>query len=97
MVSAAARYLLLNLTCFPLWGATPPSLCGRLEDCDNGVLVVGHDKDTAELVKQSLELRAPHVLVVHNLFQVVVPSEIVQQPGSGRRDREGLDQDWMGH
>lgn len=83
--SAAARYLLLNLTRFPLWAVTTPpaSLGGRLEDCDNGILVVGHDKDTAELVKQSLELRAPHVLVVHDLLQVVVPSEVVQQPGGG--------------
>lgn len=52
--------------------------------------MVGHDKDTAELVKQRLELRAPHVLVVHDLFQVVVSSEIVQQPGSSRQDRQDI-------
>jgi len=43
--------------------------------------VVGHHEDTAELVKHGLELRAPHVLVVHDLFQVVMSPEIVQQPG----------------
>lgn len=44
--------------------------------------MVGHHKDTAELVKQRLELRAPHVLIVHNLFQVVMSPEIMQQPES---------------
>lgn len=42
--------------------------------------MIGHHKDTAELVKQRLEMRAPHVLIVHNLLQVVMPSEVVQQP-----------------
>lgn len=46
--------------------------------------MVGHHQDTAELVKQRLELRAPHVFIVHNLFQVVMSAEIVQQPGSSR-------------
>lgn len=83
---------------FSTWGSddsAAPSLRRWLEDCNNGILVVGHDKDTAELVKQSLELRAPHVLVVHNLFQVVVPSEIVQQPGRGHQDRKVTDQQWI--
>lgn len=42
--------------------------------------MVGHHKHTAEFVKQRLKLGAPHVLIVHNLFQVVMSSEIVQQP-----------------
>lgn len=29
VVSAAGRYLLLNLTCFPLWGATTAALSLR--------------------------------------------------------------------
>lgn len=62
-------------------------LHGRLEDGNNGILVVGHHKDAAELVKQRLELRAPHVLVVHNLFQVVMSPEIVKQPGISRQKR----------
>lgn len=44
--------------------------------------MVCHHKDTAELVKQCLEVRPSHVFVVHNLFQVVMAPEIVQQPGS---------------
>lgn len=50
--------------------------------------MVGHHKDTAELVKQRLELRAPHVLVVHNLFQVVMSPEIVKQPGRGQNNKQ---------
>lgn len=48
--------------------------------------MVGHHKDTAELVKQRLELRAPHVLIVHNLFQVVMSPEIVKQPRSSQHN-----------
>lgn len=50
--------------------------------------MVGHHKDTAELVKQRLELRAPHVLIVHNLFQVVMSPEIVKQPGSSQHNTQ---------
>lgn len=50
--------------------------------------MVGHHKDTAELVKQCLELRASHILIVHNLFQVVMPPEIVKQPGSSQHNRQ---------
>lgn len=50
--------------------------------------MVGHHKDTAELVKQRLELRAPHVLIVHNLFQVVMSPEIVQQPETSQHNRQ---------
>ncbi len=50
--------------------------------------MVGHHKDAAELVKQRLELRAPHVLIVHNLFQVVMSPEIVKQPGSSQHNRQ---------
>lgn len=50
--------------------------------------MVGHHKDTAELVEQRLELRAPHVLIVHNLFQVVMSPEIVKQPGSSQHNRQ---------
>ena len=69
-----------------------PLLHGWLEDWNNGILVIGHHEDTAELVKQCLELRAPHVLIVHNLFQVMMPPEIVQQPESSQhsRQRSGL-------
>lgn len=42
--------------------------------------MIGHDKDASELVKQRLEMWAPHVLIVHDLFQVVVSPEIVKQP-----------------
>lgn len=47
--------------------------------------MVGHHKDTAELVKQRFKLRASHVLIVHNLFQVVMSPEIVQQPERQRK------------
>lgn len=59
-----------------------PLIHGRLKDGNDGILVVGHNEDTAELVKQSLELRASHVLVVHDFLQVVMPPEIMQQSGS---------------
>lgn len=62
-----------------------PLLQGGLEEGDDWVLVIGHHKNVAELVKQSLELGAPHVLIVHNLFQVVVSSEVVQQPGNSQQ------------
>ena len=42
--------------------------------------MVGDHQYASELVKQSLELRAAHVLIVHDLLQVVVPSEVVQHP-----------------
>lgn len=50
--------------------------------------MVGHNKDAAELVKQCLELRAPHVFIVHNLFQVVMSSEIVKQSGSNKHNKQ---------
>lgn len=46
--------------------------------------MIGHDKDASELVKQRLEMRSPHVLIVHDLLQVVVSPEIVKQPESSR-------------
>lgn len=55
--------------------------------------MVGHDEDAAELVEESLELRAPHVLVVHDLLQVVMSLEIMEQPGSSAHDRWGK---WAG-
>lgn len=50
--------------------------------------MVGHHKDTAELVKKCFELRASHVLIVHNLFQVVISTEIVKQPESNQHNRQ---------
>lgn len=50
--------------------------------------MVRHHKDTAELVKECFELRASHVLIVHNLFQVVMSPEIVQQPESNQHNRQ---------
>ena len=46
--------------------------------------MVGDHQHAAELIEERLEVRAPHVLVVHDLLQVVVASEVVQQPGGGR-------------
>lgn len=76
---------------------TPPSsvpaasLQERLEHGDDGVLVAGDHQHTAEFVKQHQQLGAPHVLVVHDLLQVVPPSEVVQQP-AGSRARENVGQ-----
>lgn len=67
------------------------SLEERLEDGDDGVLVAGDHQHAAELVEQHQQLRAPHVLVVHDLLQVVPPSEVVQQP-AGSRAREHVGQ-----
>lgn len=39
--------------------------------------MIGHNEDASELVKQCFEMRPPHVFIVHDLFQVVVPPEIV--------------------
>lgn len=50
--------------------------------------MVSHHKDTAELVKQRLELRSPHVLIIHNFLQVVMSSEIVQQSGSSQNNKQ---------
>lgn len=66
--------------------ASAPLIRGRLEDGNDGVLVVGHHEDAAKLVEQSLELRASHVLVVHNFFQVVMSPEIMQQSGSSQHN-----------
>lgn len=49
--------------------------------------MAGHHQHAAELVKQHQQLRAPHVLVVHDLLQVVSASEVVKQP-AGRRARK---------
>lgn len=59
---------------------TTTLLSGRLENGNDGIFVIGHHQHAAELVQERLELRAPHVLVVHDLLQVVVAPEIVQQP-----------------
>lgn len=67
------------------------SLQERLEDGDDGVLVAGDHQHAAELVEQHQQLRAPHVLVVHDLLQVVPASEVVQQP-AGSRAREHVGQ-----
>lgn len=58
-----------------------------LEDGNDRVLVRGHHQDAAELVHEREQLRAPRVLVVHDLLQVVAASEVVQKPGvrGGRR------------
>lgn len=69
------------------------SLEERLEHGDNGVLVAGDHQHAAELVKQHQQLRAPHVLVVHDLLQVVPASEVVQEPaGSTAREQVGQKQ-----
>lgn len=47
--------------------------------------MVGHHQDASELVKECFELGAAHVLVVHDLLQVVVAPEVVEQP---ERDRQ---------
>lgn len=52
--------------------------------------MVGDHQHAAELIEERLEVRAPHVLVVHDLLQVVVASEVVQQPGGGREEGRGL-------
>lgn len=62
-----------------------PLINGGLEDWNNGILVIGDDKDASELVKQRLQMWTPHVLIVHDLFQVMVSPEIVKQPGSRRQ------------
>lgn len=52
--------------------------------------MIGHDKDASELVEQCLEMRSPHVLVVHDLFQVVVSPEIVKEPGNDQRKQSHI-------
>lgn len=59
-------------------GGGASSVQGRLEEGDDGVFVVGDHQDAAELVEERFELRTPHVLVVHDLLQVVVSPKVVQ-------------------
>lgn len=51
--------------------------------------MAGHYQDTAEFVKQHQQLGATHVLVVHDLLQMVSSSEIVQQP-AGKENKGGM-------
>ena len=51
--------------------------------------MVGDNKHAAEFVEQCLELRAAHVLVVHDLLQMVVTSKVVQQPALHRKHVTG--------
>jgi len=50
--------------------------------------VAGHHQYAAEFVKQHQQLGATHVLVVHDLLQMVSASEIVQQP-AGKESKGG--------
>lgn len=49
--------------------------------------MAGHHQHAAEFVKQHQQLGAPHVLVVHDLLQMVSASEIVQQPAGKEQGR----------
>lgn len=55
-----------------------------LEDSNNGVLMGGHHQHAAEFVKEHEQLRAPCVLVVHDLLQMVAATEVVKEPGGHR-------------
>lgn len=50
--------------------------------------MAGDHQHAAEFVKQHQQLGATHVLVVHDLLQVVSASEIVQQP-AGKESKGG--------
>lgn len=59
----------------------PGSRQQGLEDGNDWVLVGGHHQHAAELVEEHEQLRAPGVLIVHDLLQVVAATEVLQQPG----------------
>ena len=51
-----------------------------VKDATGRVLVLERHQHGAELVQQVQQLRAPHVLQVHDLFQVVLASKVTTQP-----------------